>query len=341
MQRILVLLWVVGACDMLGPRVDDVTPDAAPAGPAHVRPAGAAVPAVTDSAELTSQIRIFDGLDDSALAAAGGVITRGTGKAGGATVRFWSFGAAPLIDGLVASALVYVLVDDLGGGAVAPRADHPMLLDGIPGDVRYSAIRRIVHVAVTASYRGERITSVAALEEAIALGLVGEPIAAGTWRNLPVVPTGTRLEVGGGVPPVAATEAYARGYRVEVVVLGGARGVQPLRFNAPPGGQEARLLSGVATGSPPALPTTPDPQPVFQFGIPAMAPTTAFNYTPIVTQLDVRLATGVDPAAIASDTQLFRRANGALTGFLSDSVASVAVTTTVTNKQLQFTEGQP
>ena len=36
-----------------------------------------------------------------------------------------------------------------------------------------------------------------------------------------------------------------------------------------------------------------------------------------------------------------RSATGGINGYYVDSVASYAVTTTVTNKQLQFQEGQP
>ncbi|MBL9015740.1 MAG: hypothetical protein JNL83_16265 [Myxococcales bacterium] len=347
------ILLLVG-CDYLEPRVADVTIDAppevrpadaaidSPPGPKYVLPPGAIVPPVSDNSELTSQIRIFDGLSDSALAMSGGVLARSTGKAGGATVRFWSFGSAKIIDGFVASSPLYVLADPDGAGGFVPRAGHPWLIDSIPGDPGYSAIRRVIYVPTTASYQGERLASTAALAEAIDLGLVGEPVPAGTWRNLPVVPAGTKLEVSTTLPPVPATEVYARGFRVELFQLGGALGTQPLRNGSPIAGQEVRLLSGVAAGTPPALPTTLDAQPVFQYGIPAAPPTTAPNYSPIVTEIDVRLATGVAPAAVTSDAQLFVRAtNGSISAYLTDTVASYTVTTTVSNKQIQFVDGEP
>ena len=140
--------------------------------------------------------------------------------------------------------------------------------------------------------------------------------------------------------PLAATEVYGRGYRVELFPLGDS--AQPLRNNPIPMGQESRLLSGVATGTPPVLPTALDAQPVFQYGIPTTPPTTTFNYTPLVTELDVRLANGVDPTTITNDTQLFKRAaTGSITGYYTDTVASYVVTTTVSNKQIQFAEGAP
>src|SRR5262245_26749917 len=297
--EIAVAAALVCGCNLLKPRVNDETIDAAAdaSKPKYVLPPGTVVPSIADNAELTSQIKAFDGLNDAALAANGGVVARGTGKAAGVTVRFWNFGPAAIVDGVfVASAPLYVLADDDGNGGFTPRTDHPLLIDSIPGDPRYSAIRRVIFVPVTAMYAGELLTTSEAIDEAFTMGLIREPVPAGTWRNMPVVPPGTQLDVGGtAVPPVPlpATQVFGRGYLVDLFALGGALGIQPLRNNIPPGGQESRLLSGVATGMPPVLPTTLDLQPVFQFGIPAAPPTTTFNYTPIVTELDVRLATGI------------------------------------------------
>jgi hypothetical protein len=348
------VLWFLAAfaagCDYLDPLVDDSAYDAAPGstdgappgGRRHVLPAGTPVPGVADDVELASQIRLNDGLSDSALAMNGGVLARSTGKAGGATVMYWSFGAAPVTGSFAVTAPLYVLADSDGAGGFIPRTDHPYLIDSIPGDVRYAAVRRVIYVPVTASYAGELLTTIDALAEAIELGLVGEPVPAGTWQNMPVVPADTRLELGGAAAPLVPTEVYGRGYRVTVFPLGGDRGVQPLRNGSVPMGQEARLYSGVATGTPPTLPASADAQPVFQYGIPAAPPTTAFNYTPLVTQVDVRLATGVAPSAINSDPQLFARsATGGITGYYVDTVASYVVTTTVSNRQLQFQEGSP
>jgi hypothetical protein len=361
-SRVLVLaaLGALGAgCDSLHPLVDDDRYDAPPVqvetdgglvsvdavpGARYVLPAGSPVPSIADNAELVSQIRLNDGLSDGALASNGGVLARSTGKAGGATVMYWNFGAAPMAGNFAVTAPLYVLVDSDGGTGWIPRTDHPALVDSIPGDVRYSPIRRIMYVPVTATYAGEVLTSVDALAEALDLGLVAEPIPAGTWRNMPVVPPDTKLEVGGTPPvsPVLPTEVYGRGYRVTLFPLGGDRGTQPLRNGSMPVGQESRLYSGVASGTPPTLPVSADAQPLFQYGIPAAPPTTSYNYTPLVTQLDVRLANGVAPSTIMGDAQLFARSgSGSINGYYTDTVASYELTTTVSNKQIQFTEGQP
>jgi len=335
------------ACDQLGPRASDdlaSAGDAAPGAPdagglVHLLPPGSPVPSIAADLELSNQVRIFDGLDDDDLAEAGGVLERQIGKADGANLRYWSFGAIPMVDGRVVKAPAYLLVADDGEGSVTPVAGHPILLDSIPGDLRYSAIRQIVHVPVTPLYRGEVVATVDALGEALALGLVEEPRPSGTWRNMPVVATGIRLDVGGTAEPLAAGEALARGYRVEVFELGWE---QPLRNNQIPIGQSSRLLSGVATGDPPALPTTPDPLPVFEYGIPPAMPTDSFNYTPVTTEILVRLASGVAPADIDQDDDLFTRSgSGSITGYLVDTVASFAITTTTLNQPIQFAEGSP
>lgn len=331
-------LVALAACDVLGPQASDETLDAAVVPPidaaTHLLPPGAAVPALADDAALASQVRTSDGLG----ALADGIVHRVNGKAAGAAVRYWSFGAAPMATPTFpVVGRLDILADPDGAGGFVARADHPWLVAVLPGDPLYSPIVRVFYVPVTATYAGERITSAAALTEAIERGLVGEPVSAGTWLNLPVVRPGTRLEVAADTT-VPAREIYVRGYRAEAFALGYP---QPLRNGVVPVGQGGRLLSGVpaADGS---LTVVPDAAPVFQFGVPAAPPTTAFNYTPLTTAVDVRLAAGVAPADVADDAALFRRsATGAITAFFPQRVASFTITTTVNNFQLQFAEGAP
>jgi hypothetical protein len=336
-----IIILCLAGCD-LGPRVPDpALPDAFQAGFTYLLPAGTMVPSIATDPELLVQVRINDGLSDAALMASGGVVTRGTGKAGGATVRFWNFGAAPVDSGFAVAAPLYIFGRD-DEGVFTPLTDHPRLIDTIPGDVRYSAVRRVVNVPVTERYKGELVTTVAALGEAIELGLVGDPVPDGTWVNLPVVLPGTTLEVGDPTPPLATSQVFGVGYRVEVFELGTSLGRQPLRNGSLPIGQASGLQTGVPTGTPPALPTTIDPQPVFQFAIPAAPPGTVFSYSPLATDVTVRLANGLAPDAIVSDQDLFKRsAFGAITAFYTDTVSTFTILTTVNNIQLQFVEGSP
>ena len=69
----------------------------------------------------------------------------------------------------------------------------------------------------------------------------------------------------------ALTRSTAAATASSCFPLGGTLGIQPLRNGSVPMGQESRLLSGVATGTPPVMPTALDAQPVFQYGIPGGA----------------------------------------------------------------------
>ncbi len=229
-------------------------------------------------------------------------------------------------------------------GVFTPLPTHPPLIDTICGDVRYSPIRRVTDVPVTDKYAGELITTTAALSDAIDLGLVGDPVPDGTWVNMPVVLPGTTLEVGDPAmyPALPTQQVYGLGYLVDVFELGTSLGRQPLKNGMVPVGQASGLQSGVATGSPPLLSTATDPELVFQYAIPTTPPATTPSYSPLATDVTVRLADGIAPSAITSDSDLFKRSSGgAITGYYVDNVASYTVDTTTNNLQLQFADGSP
>ena len=358
-KHLFIVLCLVG-CD-LGPRVAD-PPDAPPPPDAPgpdalvykaLLPAGSIVPSTADNPELLLQIRINDGLVDATLMANMGVVKRSVGRSAGASVFFWNFGLAPVTtDGGIAVLAPLYVFGRVENNVFTPLADHPRMIDTIPGDTRYSPMRRVVNVPVTDKYRGELITSLEALNEAVELGLVGEPTNDGTWVNMPVVLPGTKLEVAAApAVPLDAIQLYGRGHRVDVFELGVSLGRQPLRNGFLPVGHASGLLSGFATGTPPAKPTTAHPQPVFQFAIPTQVVT--FSYSPLAADVQVRLANNVDAnippnaaasntAAIMRDSELFTRgATGLITGYVAANVESFTVTTTVNNLQLQFAEGSP
>jgi len=334
-----IVLALIAGCN-LEPRVDD--PPDAPKAPdtTTILPPGSDVPSVATNPELLVQIRINDGLVDGTLMMNNGVVVRGTGKAAGVTVRFWNFGAAPVETGIAVAAPLYVF-GTLEGTVFTPLPNHPALIDTLPGDTRYSPIRRVINVPVNASYAGGLITTMAALQEAVALGQVGEPVSDGTWINMPVVLPGTTLEVSTGVT-MMPKQVYGRGYRIDAFELGTSLGRQPFRTGFVPLGQASGLQTGVATGVPPTLPVAIDSQPVFQYGIPTAPPGTVFSYSPLATDVTVRLANGVAPTAITSDTDLYKRsATGTVTAYFTETVSSFTVQTTVNNIQLQFADGAP
>lgn len=339
-------------CNM-GPRVADIEidssipmpPDAPPGAPRFVLPANAVVPSTADSLELQTQIQFNDGLVDATLLANNGVVVRGTGKSNGATVRFWHFGPF-VIDSFSVLAPAYIFGTVDSGGVFTPLPDHLPMLDTLPGDLRYSAIRRVVNVPVTDAYAGEKITSLDALNEAIELGLVGEPLADNTWVNMPIVPPATKLEVGPGTATIPAKKVYARGFLADAFEIGiFGIGRQPLRLGIVDVRQASYLVSGIPTGSPPVISTAPDVQPVFQVAIPLVAPVQVPpmpNYSPLCQDVIVELESGIAPSTITSDTELFRRtASGTLNGYRPDNVADYTIGTVVNNIPLQFVEGQP
>jgi hypothetical protein len=341
-MRKLIYFVLLSGCT-LGPQAQD-TPQAS----ANILPPGTMVPSVGTNSELLEQIQLNDGLSAAALAASGGVIARSTGKANGAPVFFWNFGPATLENGggltFVVAAPLYKLATDNGDGTFTPLDGVPWLLDSIPGDTRYSAIRRIQYVPVTDKYAGQIIADTDALADAQALGIVGEPVPSGTWIDFPVVTPGVTLQVSMTAPPAASKQVYARDYLVDGFAIGGALGEQPLsKANTPLLGQATSVGTGVATGMPPTLPAGFDPQPVFQYGIPAAPPAPQSpNWTPIVVEVDVRLASGIAPSAITADTDLFtRNAAGAISAYRADNVATFTVTTNVTNRPIQFADGAP
>jgi hypothetical protein len=335
-------MLLVSAAGLAGCKLGPQVPDTPGLG-TNILPPGATVTSIADNQDLIAQIQLNDGLSDSALAMTNGVVTRSPGKSNGAAVMYWNFGAAPIESGIAVAAPLYILADDNGDGTFTPLPDQLALIDTICGDVRYSPIRRVQYVPVTDKYNGELLTTMDALGDAMTLGLVGEPVSAGTWVNMPVVLPGTMLEVSATAPPAPTTQVYAHGYLVDVFKIGWSVGQQPVRNGFVPIGQAASLQSGVPMGTPPTLSTAFDPQPVFQFAIPTAPPAAGMpNYTPLTTEVDVRLATNIAPTMITNDTQLFKRsASGSISAYYTDNVASFTITTTVTNRPIQFADGAP
>jgi hypothetical protein len=357
-QNLLVIICLAG-CN-IGPRVSvpdaarppDAPPDA-PSGFKFLLPAGTDVPSIGTDAALVFQIKENDGISDAAA-----ILARSNGKAGGVAVKFWNFGPAPVELNigppatifLAVMAPVYVIGRIDQNNVFQPILEHPRLIDTVPGDPRYSPIRRVINVPVRPTYKGELITTVAALNEAIELELVDEPVPDGTWVNMPVVIPTQLIEVSGtgpGAVTLPPTQVYGRGFKVDVFELGTSLGRQPLRAAFPPHpiGNSSSIFSGVG----PIKPTTPDNAggPVFQFAIPSAAPT-SFSYTPVSQDVSVRLANGVAPAAATSDVpDLYTRAtlagsppnSGAITGYNSANVESITVNATFNNFQLQYADG--
>jgi hypothetical protein len=258
-----------------------------PGASVHILPKGSAVPHVSESGELTRQIRVNDGLNDQALEDAMGVLALKDGWAAGAAVKYWDFGAVPDTGGLL-----YRLVTK-DGDTVTP-IDHPYIANALPGDAGYSPLWMIQDVVVTEHYHGEVLPSIEALNDAEDLGLVEEPAPAMLWMDGPIVAAGTKLDMGGGATS-GTSEVYARGYRVDMFMLGGAHALRTqAKAGKLPKGDAHMLLMGNAVN--------PAKQPLFQNG--------TSPWTPAVRIVNCRITPNDpnDPTTVVTDeSQLFSR----------------------------------
>jgi hypothetical protein len=215
-MRNLILATLLAGCT-LDPLVSDE-----PGASLHIDPPGTVVPHVDENADLARQIRVNDGLSDSALETAMGVIPLKKGYAEGQTVQYWDLGNMPEL-----GALMYVFGRFQGETFVRDEG-HPILIDSLPGDPGFSPYWFVQHVALTDRYLGEVFPTTEALADAVELGLIEEPVPAGQFVDGIVVPKGTTLSLGEGVPPQAAVEVIARGYRVDMLMIGGANAFKEL-----------------------------------------------------------------------------------------------------------------
>lgn len=311
MKRLVLVLAATGCLD---PLVEDGAGSST-----HLLPAGTAVPDAVTNADLAAQIALNDGIDDRTLAMLGR-IPRGRGLSNGEEVRFWSFGPATR-----APSPLYELYDADG----TTRLDHPAFVDALPGDAGYSPVHVPTKVRVTAKYQGELITTVAALADAIDLGLVEEPQPTATFVATPIVLLGTKLEVGPGDATADPEVVYAGGYEVGTFRFGGARGVQPLLFLLP-----TAQVSFLRSHDGASYDTT---RPIFQAQIPAQPPAMMTTYTPLSVVVNVDL--DGNASAVTRDSDLYDRVMGVIT--VTHGISHFEVTAAVQLLPLQFTEGEP
>jgi hypothetical protein len=169
---------------------------------------GSRVPSVEDDAVLTARLM-------NNAAASGPDVPLHSGFVNGEPVAYWDLGTAePSIEP------VWVLKRDTGDAL--EEVDHPPIVDGLPGSDAYTPFRALFIAKVTPAYDGERLTSFAALEDAIDMGLVEEPEPTGTYVTWPIVPAGTTLErTGDGA--LEAEPIYGEGHSARYLPLSGER----------------------------------------------------------------------------------------------------------------------
>ena len=182
MSRAAAITITAIAAGCLGPQVDD---DLGPGD--AILPPGTVLPSIDDDPAAAAAIAEHDGVD--------GLIPRLTAFAAGGPVHTWDLGPAPAF-----AAPVYRLVRRTATGFEGVA--HNTLVDSLPGDPGYSPYWGMYLVVVTAAYQGEVIPSVAAIDEAVARGLVERPVAQEFAVDCPIVAGDVTLEVGGGQPPL-------------------------------------------------------------------------------------------------------------------------------------------
>ena len=328
----LVALAILGTA---GCRLGPLVPDE-PGASANLRPRDAVIPGVASNDDLRNQIRLNDSLDTDALMANQGVIVRGSGATSNAagdavSVKFWAFGEADR-----APAPIYVFGrGDPTSSSFTPLADHPPLVEVVPGDVDYEAVHAIFNVRVTDQYDGQKITTSAALSDAIDLGLVEAPVAIKVFVNWPIVRPEVRLEVAPGVS-IPPTPLYAHGYQVDSFPFGGALGRQPNPYGLLPTRQVSFLREA-------GTPSYDRARPIFQATVPTAPPRETSNYTPVSQVIQVDLVKDVRATSIGKDSDLFMRSmmTGDIISADLNKVAQFRVTDELVDLQIQLPDGAP
>jgi hypothetical protein len=170
----------------------------------HVLPRGAHVADVMDDEVLTMRVANNAG-------ATGPLVPLHTGFAAGEEVLYWDFGAQP-------SSVEPVWILQRSGDGGPEPIDHPPIVDSLPGDDSYSPFRAIFTIDVTSAYDGEQLTSLAAIEDAIDMGLVGEPVPTGTFVSWPIVPADFTLERR-DAEPMTSRPLFGKGHRARYLPL--------------------------------------------------------------------------------------------------------------------------
>jgi hypothetical protein len=186
---------------------DDAPPDLG-----AVLPAGSLVPSAYEDPALAARIETADGIETLP-------VPRITAFAHGRNVHYWSFQAA---GGVLQRHHVLCRIDAALEGT--PLAEHPPILEALPGEPSYSPFGAIVRHPVTSAWDGELITSVEAIADAERLGLLEPPYgSARVFGHVAVVMANVVLDGGRGTT-VAPTPVYAQGREVLAFDFGQVHG---------------------------------------------------------------------------------------------------------------------
>ena len=206
-QRLFGLFCVFfGLCGCL------TTPEADELYSSYVLPPNAEIPALEADEAAAKKL--------AANAALASFIPLRTGYFNGNEVAYWDFGELTSIN---LKPMYIFRYHNETGDAVDLAQDpngHPNLIDAIPGDMAYTPLRQIYGVELTSSYRGERITSIRALEDAVDMGIARAPVASDYFTNCLVVPSNITMQTTEDGQSIGPENAYYKGKIVKQFCVG-------------------------------------------------------------------------------------------------------------------------
>jgi hypothetical protein len=188
-------------------------------GPTLVRDAVEDVPLSDTQPALAAQLRGGDDLS--------GDQPRFTAFANGDVVKYWVLPGDSRLPGRA-----YQLCETLERGVCVP-AEHPLVLDTLPGEAGYTPYVEVFRVALRRSGRGRQFPSFDAVDEGLRRGMLEAPVRSGRYTHVAVVGDDVRLEVDDGAY-ASPTRLYARGFRVPVFDFNAAHGTALLEAGQVP-----------------------------------------------------------------------------------------------------------
>lgn len=317
----LVALSVAIVSGCLEPQVSD-RPTYSP----NIARPGSAVPDVTTSFDLVGRIEGADGVSTNP-------VPRKPAFVGGAQVLYWDLGAAPRF-----AITAYELRTCDENGAPIPGPDgyvaHPRIVDALPGDPSYSPYFRLWTACVTERYAGEVLPSLAALEDAVTLGLVLEPEPTTSYLHMPILAPDVTIEVGGGAEPAAPDDVvYYRGLAVPRFVLGADAGPYTLPGTSTvlKNGRVYRLRKASDATFAETILSTPRRD---SMGAPSAA------YTPLFRVVNVTMASSYAAGTAKAESDLFTVTSTTITPN-NAAITSFEQTDTYVDLDIQLAEGRP
>jgi hypothetical protein len=176
----------------------------------YILPANTTVPRLEDDPDAAKKLDANDGL--------GTMVMLHTAYEAGGEVQYWDFGTLAAVS--LKPMYIFRRRGDMATD-LSQDANHPDLIDAIPGDTAYSPLRQIYVVYVTDAYAGERITSLRALEDAVDKGLVMSPHPTTYFVNCVVTLSTVQMQMSDDGTSVGPQDVYYHGQLVKQFCIGG------------------------------------------------------------------------------------------------------------------------